>query len=391
MLSVDVENILENIYKAGTKFLEPLTTEETYATIVDEAVKLIGGQYGLIILPVNGKLERAYVSVPMRYRTSIRKKGITYEVFTKREAKIAHITETGRVHPELKGYGIRSTIFIPLAYGNKSIGVLAVNSRKDTQFNHKELNILKLFGSLASLAIRKTQLYDESRKALEVRDLFISIAAHEFRTPLTSVSGYIQLLQSKLANKDSVESRWIEHLSWECSRLTNLTNELLALNRIKTGQFQFFWEECDLRQVVERSIDNFRFANPNRVVDYQDELGKRRGMVIGDFDKLIQVTNNLLDNAAKFSPENSPIMMKILSKGSFIKLEVEDQGEGVDKKELRRVFEDFYKGSSNVKTGMGLGLFLTKTIVEEHRGEIKFKSARHKGTVVSVTLPRVNI
>jgi len=136
-----------------------------------------------------------------------------------------------------------------------------VLSLQDGYFTEKEVNILKLFSSVASLAVIKMRLLNETQKALETRDLFISMAAHEFRTPLTTISGYTQLLYTKLAGANTSESRWIEELIWETSRLTILVNELLAANRIKSGKLQYIWKECSLKEVISRAILAFRFTH----------------------------------------------------------------------------------------------------------------------------------
>jgi signal transduction histidine kinase len=386
------ENVaLEKIYKASLKFLVPLTPEETYSIIVEEAVKLVGAEYGSVILDQEGELVRVYSSSPLAYKTKNRKKGFTYRAFSERKVIMAQIEETSKAHPELKEVGIRWTMFIPLSYQSKSIGVLTVNSAKNEQLNKKELKILELFGSMASLAIRKTQLYSETMKALETRDLFISMAAHELRTPITTIYGYAQLLHNKTMDDRSVESRWIDELHTESYRLTLLVNDLLAINRIKAGQLQYVLKECSLKRIIERGVRNFKFNHPYRVVLINDELGKKSDLVVGDFDRLLQVLINLLDNAAKFSPSDSDITINLKFKSPYLILSVTDKGKGISKKELPRVFEGFYKGRDPSKEGMGLGLFLAKNIIDQHHGSISIHSRINKGTTVNIHLPWVKI
>lgn len=382
-----MDDVLEKIYKAGLKFLDPLGSEETYKTIVDEAVKLVDADYGSIALLIDDDFQKVYSSSPDGVKSPVRKRAFAYQAVSEKRPLIVNTEDIGDAHPELRQNGIVSTIHIPLSYKNNSIGVLIVNSKKPQKFGGREMDILKLYGSMASLAIRKTQLYDETKKALEIRDLFISLAAHELRTPLTSVNGYVQLLNNKMVGKDTPESRWVEQLSWECLRLTNLASELLTLNRIKAGQLQFFWKECHLREIIDRALDSFSLIYPKRVVEFSDGIKGGLDVVIGDYDKLIQVVNNLLDNAVKFSAHNSNIKVSLNSKNKLLVLQVADSGQGISKKDLSRIFEGFYKGVDNQKSGIGLGLYLTKSIIKEHRGEIVIKSKEDKGTVVEVKLP----
>lgn len=380
-------NILESIYKAALKFLSPLSLEETYRIIVNEAVKLVDGEYGSIVVRKGAKFEKVYSSSDIGYKTKVRKKAFAYKAFKENKAIIAHISKTGKAHPELKKIGIRSTIHIPLSYKSNSIGVLIVNSKKDQEFGKKDLEILQLFGSLASLSIRKTELYDETIKALEIRDQFISMSAHELRTPLTTISGYIQLLSLKLGNNNSREARWVNELQWEVFRLTQLVNELVAVNRIQSGQLQYSWKKCSLKEIIKRSINNFNFAHPDYEIVFQDNIDGRGDLIIGDFDKLIQVVDNVLDNAAKFSKSANPINVKLTNKVSQIVLEVLDKGKGISKEEKDKIFDAFYMGKNHTREGIGIGLFLTQNIIKRHHGIIKIQSRVGKGTKVAIKIP----
>lgn len=388
-----VENtILERIYHSTLKFLESLTAEETYTTVVQEAVKLIEAEYGSILLDQKGELVRVYASSPVAYQTKNRKKANTYRAFTERRIIVADILDLQKAHPELKKMGVASTIFIPLSYRNKSFGVLIVNSQKKITRSAIELKTLKLFGLMASLAIRKAQLHEETKINLENRDLFLSLAAHELRTPVTTIFGYAQLLYDKLQNKNNTEARWVNALHSESYRLTLLVQDLLEINRIRTGKMQYFFKECALREIIKRAIDNFKFNYPDREIFFDDRLGTNKGVVIGDFNKLLQVLTNLLDNAAKFSGAESKVVIILKASNQSFILQVQDQGMGIAKKDLSRVFEGFYQGSSSsAKEGMGLGLYLAKNIVEEHRGTIHLHSRLNRGTLVEIQLPKTKV
>ncbi len=382
-----MDDIIEKIYKSGLKFLEPLTPEKTYATIVNEAVRLANAESGSLFLERDRGLGRIYATSKELYQIKPRKGGFLNRSFTKREAFVVTIRGLSKIHPKLDKMGFKSVVFIPISYRQKSLGVLTVQSFVSHKFTSRELNILKLFGSMASLAIRKTELYSETKKALYTRDLFISMAAHELRTPLTSVNGYIQLLYSKLSGAETPESRWIEQLYWEGNRLTNLVNELLEMNRIKSGKLQYSLKECSLKEILERLKNNFKFSYPNRILVVKDCLENGQDSVVGDYDKIIQVFNNILDNAVKFSSEITPITMILKKiKNSFI-IQIKDRGLGMHRKDLAKIFEGFQRGSGHNKEGMGLGLFLARDILTQLHGDIKITSKPNKGTLVEVELP----
>lgn len=384
-----MKDILEKINKAALKFLTPLTPQETYAIIVKEAIKLGNVEYGTIHLEQEGRLERVYASLPILYQIIPRKDGNTYKAFNERRIIIDdNIDRLTKIHPQLKQLGIRQSIFIPLSYRNKSIGVFVISTRKKENFNTKEFDALKLFGSMATLAIRKAQLYSETIKALETRDLFIAMAAHELRTPITTIHGYTQLLQRRLSGKNVSESRWIKELSWETQRLILLVNELLEVNRIKEGQLRYVWKECSIKTILQRSIANLSFTHPDRKILLQDRINSSPDIVIGDSDKLIQVFNNILENAAKFSPSSTNIIVSLRVTARHFVVTVKDKGKGIDEQHLSKVFDGFYRKAKDTEQGMGLGLFLAKNIVKIHHGSTNIRSKLNKGTIVEVKLPK---
>lgn len=386
-----METILESIYRAGLKFLTPLNLAATYAVITEEAVKLVKASYGSIFLGQAEVLQWVYSTLPFPDPLRVKKKGYLNESYKTCTPLIIDTEEVLENYPKLKSVGVKSMIFIPLSYRNKSIGVLVVHSKRYKHFTSEQRHILKLFASMASLAIEKMQIYNEAKKALELRDLFISMAAHELRTPITTVSGYAQLLHSKLSGADTPESRWVEELLLESTRLTQLVSELLVVNRIKSGELQYVLRECSLKEVVQRAISDFRFTQPDRKVVFHDHLSGDRDMVVADFDKILQVIINLLDNAAKFSSVETDISMELKLRSKYLVLQVKDEGQGIDKKDVPKIFEGFYKGRDPSKEGMGLGLFLAKNIIEEHHGSISVRSKINRGTTVEVLLPRVKI
>ncbi|OGE30812.1 hypothetical protein A2631_03935 [Candidatus Daviesbacteria bacterium RIFCSPHIGHO2_01_FULL_44_29] len=388
---MDSETILQKINKAALRFLEPLTAELTFAVIIEEALKLVDGDEGMIALEEDGEFKVVAAVPAALLSVKLRRRGFTYASYSQRKAFVIYPDDYLNAHPEAAEMGIRSSLFIPLSYRNKSIGVLSIMShKKEAKFSNKELEILKLFGSMASLAIRKTQLYNETREALEARDMFLSMAAHEFRTPITTISGYAQMLKLRFSDQQAVEKRWSGEIYGETNRLLRLVNELLAVNRIKTGKLDFHWRESSLREVIKRSLAAFAFTHPSRSAVFIDDQNFS-DVIVGDLDKLLQVFTNILDNAAKFSTPDKEIIIKLYSKKDEVLVSIQDQGQGIAKKDLQKVLEGFYRGVNNQKEGMGLGLYISKEIIEQHHGEIKIKSKVNKGTTVEIILPKTSI
>lgn len=384
-----MKKVIEAINKASIKFLEPLSPEETYAIVVEEAIGLVGGDDGYLLLEKSGKLQNVYGSSLISKDVKVRKKGFSYSVFKKGEPLTQKLSDIKRDHPEIIKSGVKSTVLIPLSYKNESVGVITIRIYSNKCFKNENPNILKLFGSMASIVIRKAQLYEESRKSIELRDLFISIAAHELRTPITTIHGYVQLLQGKSVKLPAREKRWIDHLSSETKRLIELIHELLEVNRIKTGKFNYALRECSLKEIVNYSLANFYFSYPKRKIHYSDKLKKSKGMIVGDSNKLQQAFINLLDNAAKFSENDKDIYLSLSSNDRYFIVTIKDYGIGISRDDLPKVLGGFYKKTSEAEQGMGLGLFLVKNIIDLHRGSLEIQSKIKDGTLIEVKLPKL--
>jgi signal transduction histidine kinase len=382
------DSIIKNIYISTMRFLEQYTVEHTFAMVVDEAIRLVDAEYGSILLDQESQLVRVFASNPQAYKTQIRKGANTYKAFKTGKPILATIEEMQKAHPELIKFGVRSTLFIPLSNRGKPIGVLTVNSKKDRDFSEHELYVMQLFGSMASLAIRKNQLYEETKKALETRDMFISMAAHELRTPLTAIHGYGQLLQKKLTQTGSNEARWAQSLTNESTRLMILVNDLLEINRIRMGQLNYNWKQCDLNEILERVVTNFPIRFADYKLNYKNNIKDGDYSVIGDYHKLLQVIDNVLDNAVKFSARGSKIDLKLSSSAKLLKVVITDRGKGIKKEDLEKVYERYFRGNNHLVEGMGLGLYLTKNIVTQHHGSVQIKSKENIGTSVIIHLPK---
>lgn len=384
--------VLEKIHNAGLKFLVPLNLQETYKLIVQEAMKLVHAEMGSVYIYEKGELQKVYASNPLLYQIKPRKKGITYSVFRSRKPEILTSDSIQKIHPEFRDTLARSDIIVPLAYKNKSVGVLTVMSKKNNFFSRKDLEVLKLFSPMASLAIKKNQLYEEAKLALESRDLFISMASHELRTPLTAINGYSQLLFSKLggSNNNSKEAQWSEQLYYECVRLNLLINDLLEINKIRTGEFLYNFKECKVEEILQRAINNISFMYPQRKISFDDRNKEKDTYIIADFDKILQATVGILDNAFKFSDPDTGVFLELDSDKKNAIIKIQDFGVGVETQDLPHIFDNYFIGKNHSREGMGLGLFLAHNIIKRHHGLINLTSKRNKGTKVVIKLPLLN-
>ena len=382
-------DILKEMNDAAQALLKATSTKNLETAVVASAKKLCDAQSGQLYMYTKDRLKKIYSSDVDTKKIAITK----YPAF---KAYIHTNQITTIPYNELKTWNveqipsaIKSIIIAPL-YHKDILGIIILYSTNEDALPSVQTNALKLFCQTAVLAITKAQLQDESKKALEIRDRFISLASHELRTPLTSLHGYIQLLHAKMKGNDSVESRWVKELYVESIRLTTLVKELLDVNRIKQGQFAFVFSEVPMHEVINRAIEHHRVTSVDHPVVFQNKIDDDSAHVVGDFDKLVEMVSGLLGNAIKFSKPLEKIVITLKSNQGTLSLTVRDNGKGISKKDLAAVFDGFYKSAhASHLEGMGVGLLLAKHIVDNHRGKIKISSKENKGTKVEVLLPTI--
>ncbi|KKQ80759.1 MAG: Two-component sensor kinase [Candidatus Daviesbacteria bacterium GW2011_GWA1_38_7] len=231
-----------------------------------------------------------------------------------------------------------------------------------------------------------------SRHELEERkNEFISIASHELKTPLTTIKGYVQILENY--SKDFSDQRvigYINRVNQQVDRLNNLVSDLLNVSRIQSGKFEIQKEVFNFSELATNIAKDFQQMTP----EHQFEcIIEPKVQVKGDEFRLSQVISNLLSNAAKYSPANTKIIVRLSRLRKRALLEVQDFGIGIAKKYQDKIFDSFFRvgvGNHQAQAGnLGLGLYITSQIVKKHKGRIWVESEERKGSTFYVSLPSV--
>ncbi len=370
--------------------LKPLSPEDTYAMLLREAKKAFGIASGSIFLRYRASWHRVYSTVPQDGQVTPRARGFSYKVFATQSPMLVRKKLFVSHHPEAKHIAMETLLIVPLSYGGRPLGIMALRTVTIKTLTKKLRHGLLMYSSLATLAIKNTQLYEESKEALRIRDLFISLAAHELRTPLTAINVYTQLLLRKLRVLNFPYLQWAQELSDETSHLIRLVNELLNVDLIQHGVFFYQMKPVLLADVVQRAVRQFSLTNPLFSVHIKNHV-QPSGKIIADPDKLLELFTCILQNAGKFSQEKKDIEITIEEKPKTVSIIIQDNGVGILTKDKGKIFEAFYKGNNATYEGMGLGLFLSKRIVEKHNGTIVIAPRKSRGTSVVVTFPRKTI
>lgn len=255
-------------------------------------------------------------------------------------------------------------------------------------FTVEEQQVITNFAYQMGIAADNARLFDAQQEALRVKDQFLSIVSHELRTPLTTIKGYAQMLRRKLSG-DPEGSRFAETIDAQVGRLSRLVDDLLDVTRFARGQFELKQERMEIAPVLEDVVTRFRLVAPNHHL----ELHLNGAQPSGDWDhdRIEQVMNNLVGNAIKYSPEGGTIAVGTECSHDEVIISVRDQGMGIPEEDQERLFERFFRGSAEGQDikGMGLGLYVTKRIVEAHGGTISVHSTSGEGSEFRFTLPLV--
>lgn len=238
---------------------------------------------------------------------------------------------------------------------------------------------------LAQIAIKPIQ--EAWQRQLD----FTADASHELRTPLAVMQTNLEIVLDN--TEETVESQmmWLDNVMNENKRMATLVDDLLTLSRSDTNEQMLNLETFDLAQTIEETLEPYYPIGEKQDVEiiFNNNLENTLNFY-GDSKRIKQLIIILIDNALKYMNRSGKITVEVEIKGKQIELQVKDTGEGIDKEELKKVFNRFYrvdKASSRKKGGSGLGLAIAKWIVESHKGTIEVKSEIDKGTDFKIKLP----
>ncbi|MGG3448853.1 cell wall metabolism sensor histidine kinase WalK [Domibacillus aminovorans] len=236
-----------------------------------------------------------------------------------------------------------------------------------------------------------TVLHDitEQEKIEIERREFVTNVSHELRTPLTTMRSYLEALADGAWQDPDIAPNFLDVAQTETERMIRLVNDLLQLSKFDSREYNLTKKDTDFIEFFNKIIDRFEMTKSQEVT-FRRKLPRYPIYVTIDQDKLTQVIDNIISNALKYSPEGGLVSFKVEEHGDTIQISVSDQGMGIPKKSLERIFERFYRvdrARSRKMGGTGLGLAIAKELIGAHDGHIWAKSVEGKGTTIFFTLP----
>jgi PAS domain S-box-containing protein len=218
---------------------------------------------------------------------------------------------------------------------------------------------------------------------------FLSIVSHEFRTALTGIQGFSELIRDGGLEPDEVRA-YGGYIFNDADRINRLISDMLDLDRMESGRMSMRSGDVDINEVLSEAMA--RAGTSTATVEFKADLDPRLPIVVGDRDRLTQVVSNLVNNAVKYSPDGGTVTLSTRSEGGFALVSVTDTGLGIPPDEIGHVFERFRRvrsGAAQSIPGTGLGLTIVKQIVEMHGGKIWVESAVGHGSAFHFTIPLV--
>jgi K+-sensing histidine kinase KdpD len=296
------------------------------------------------------------------------------------------IEADGRNCDALKFIGMKSLIMVPLGPKEKPIGAMGFcTSETERIFDHLDVTLAVEISRRATVAIENAKLFNQAQESVKLRDDFLSIASHELKTPLTSICLQLDLVKRSndlQSDNNSRLAKAFEVFDLQSARLAKLIDSLLDFTLIQAGKLSLSLEMINLSELVELAVETLPTSIPKPILRLDEEI-------VGFWDRtrLDQVIVNLISNGIKYGGEK-PLHIEISSNRNHAILKVQDFGMGIAKSDQEIIFDRFQRAKGEFKAwGMGLGLFITRQIVEAHHGTIKIESEMNKGSTFIVEIP----
>ncbi len=304
-----------------------------------------------------------------------------------------HSLDHGALWNFAQGFRGRDTLIVPIATTTRPIGVLIAGRGGRGVLTEDEQQLLETFANQAALAVERSILADEHLRAEllarsdELKSALLSAVSHDLRTPLASIkASATSLLQADIGWTEEDRRDLLEAIDEEADRLNQFVTNILDLTRIEAGVLKPERDWYDLTEIVNKAVERCEgFAELHSInVAVEDNLP----IVFVDFIEIEQVLINLIENAAKYSPDDSNIWITVARGGEFIEMTVRDEGVGVPPGEEERIFDKFYRVENPHRPiGSGVGLAICRGFIDAHQGRIWAQRNPDRGLTVHVSLP----
>jgi len=394
---------ITSLYEAGKEISTSLNRQATLAVIVNQVSRLANAESSLVFLYDTEAGEYvaeagagAGAGVPQErlrdFRFGI---GVGLHGQAVRNAspvRCANVGQTVGVEPFLSELEVSSVLVVPLRSNEAVFGTITALNWGGRAFTPDDQEVLTMFASQASIAVTNAILYERTKELDRMKSEFVAVVSHEVRTPLTSIKGSLELLGDERFHVLPPPQRELLSICQaNAERLISLINDILDFSKLESSKLSLNFESVAVGKIVPEAVDHIRNLAAMKGVAIDVHVEGSAGVIEADPMRVAQVITNLLGNAIKFSPEKSKIEVWVRGTESEVIVDVRDHGKGITQRDMSRLFQRFAQLDSSTTRkagGTGLGLVISKGIVEQHGGKIWAESSMGKGSTFSFSLPR---
>jgi signal transduction histidine kinase/DNA-binding response OmpR family regulator len=387
------------LYEAGKEISTSLSRQATLEVIVTQVAKLASAEASLVFLydtDAGEYVAEAGVGVSVeRLRECRFGNGVGMHGQSVRSASPVRgvaLAETVGVEEFLTELQAASALVVPLLTNENVMGTITAIRRDGRAFTPDDQETLTMFASQAAIAVTNAILYERTKELDRMKSEFVAVVSHEVRTPLTSIKGSLELLgDERFHVLPPPQKELLSICQANTERLINLINDILDFSKLESSKLSLQFESVDLGRLVPEAVDHIRNLAAMKGIAIDVHMEGSAGVIEADPMRIAQVITNLLGNAIKFSPENGKIEIWARGDDSEATVDIRDYGKGIAPRDLSRLFQRFAQLDSSTTRkagGTGLGLVISKGIVEQHGGKIWVESIAGKGSTFSFSLPR---
>lgn len=421
---------LNVLYNTSSQFTGTLNTKKLYDIMIEAMEKTLSFDLSCVltynsltnpILNLNTLYPPSESLVDaLKIRSILNYKSIFDNplVLNEREIKEIEIIQKTKQMRSNKIFGLETisfdTLFAPIKVGDDFFGI--VELFRQTPFSSEDVTCFQAIAHQVALPLRSAKLYEEisiTNKKLEklekLKSEFISIVSHELRTPLTPINNSLEIVLSGQAGELTPEiNNFISMAKRNIQRLSGIIEDLLDLSRIQTGKLDYRYKICDITPSLELLKNTFLQVAQEKNIKINLIIKEKLPEIYADSRRIEQILSNLVSNSLKFTSQggmieveasvidenqveyDNLIMPKIKPNGKYIKISVKDNGIGMKKEDIPKIFDKFSQIETSLnrnKGGVGLGLTITKQLIDAHLGAVWVESQEQKGSSFSVILP----
>ncbi|WP_052519461.1 PAS domain-containing sensor histidine kinase [Archangium violaceum] len=398
--------------RAGETLSSSLDAERTLAEVARLTVESLadwclvyvteGEQVRLLEVAHHEPGQQALATALREFRIDMSQPFLAREVLVRREPLLMPVVtpealesmaQGGEHLSLLRRLEPRSLMGVPLLTDERLLGALVfISTRPGRGYGAADVEFAQGLARLASLSMENARLYQAAQRATKVRDEVLGIVAHDLRSPLNSISLWLQVVERQIQKLGSADLQTrsqepVRSIASSCRRMGRLIQDLLDVARLEAGRLSLNVSPQTPASLLREAIDS---AGPE-ATGHQLHLdaSEETPHVLADRDRLLQVFSNLLGNALKFTPEGGEIRVGARVEGEQVRFHVRDTGPGIPPESLAHIFDRFWQANRTDRRGAGLGLSIARGIVEAHGGTLQVESEPGRGSTFSFTVPVV--